>query len=225
MITFLAILAILMSVLLTLLILPLKIKIIYHRENQNDYMAIELLFLWGKFPVRLEISSLEAGGNFFIPLLKIKGKLTSKIKRPVAQQKKSINVISILEILKRSFYYISIYKPALHFMTKKFKIKNFIWHTDLGFENAASTGIATGMLWTLKGLCTSILYRFTGIPENYPDIAIKPVYNCNVLDTKLNCILEVRPGHIIIGSLFIVKLMLFNSKHFSNNMRNHAYSN
>lgn len=196
-----------LAVFLIFLITPLKIKIIYCRKDQNDYLAAEIFMLGNRLPVRLELYSLDGPGRIFKPFLKIRGKLTGG-KRPIAYPKKILSPSRLYRICYKIMQYFHLFKPALHYMAKRTKILDFRWNTKLGFKDAASTGMVTGALWTFKGLFSSILYQITDHQEKCPQITINPVFNQKLFDTELDCIFEVHPGHIIITVLKTIKLWL-----------------
>lgn len=201
---------ILPAIILVFIIAPVKLKIIYRRKGRNDYMAIELLLLWGRLPIRLELTSFRGPVRIFQPLVKIRAKLTSKGKKPVTSKKESLSPSRLYRLSRRSRYYIKLFYPALEYMGKNTSLIQFRWETKLGFQNAASTGMVTGALWTVKGLFSSILYRVIGKFETYPQLKISPVYNQKVFTTELDCIFEARPGHIIISGLKMIKLWLIS---------------
>jgi len=201
---------ILLVIFIVFIIAPATIKIIYRRNGQNDYAALELLLLWNLLPIRLEITSLKGPAKIFQPFIKIKAKLTSKGKKPVACEKEAFSPSRLYQISLRSRYYFKLFRPALTYMANNTKLVKFRWETKLGFENSSTTGMFTGALWTVKGIFSGLLYRLMDRYENYPQLTINPVFNQKIFETQLNCIFEVRPGHIITTGLKILQLWLLN---------------
>ncbi len=198
------------ALLLILIIAPIRTKVIYQRKGEDDYAGLELFLLWSLLPVRIELTSLQGPRNIFRPLLKIKSKITSKGKKPVSRKEKSLSVSTIYQKLMRNLHYFKLFNPAFKYVIKKLKVLNLRWETTLGFENAALTGMTTGALWTLKGLLAGTLYQITGYHKSTPQLTINPIYNKEVFNTEFHCIFEIRPGHIIISILKMVKLWLHN---------------
>jgi hypothetical protein len=203
--------SIILIVLLSIFIFaPLKIKIIYRRQGQNDYAGLELLLFWELLPVRVELTSLQALRRAFNPLVKIKTKITSKLKKPVASRKQTLSPSRLYRLSWRNLYYLRLFRPALTHTARKTKLTGFRWETQMGFEDAAATGMAVGALWTLKGLFSSTLYRLAGKHENLPRLEINPVFNQKIFNTEIDCIFVLRPGHIIISFLIMLKIWLFS---------------
>lgn len=72
------------------------------------------------------------------------------------------------------------------------------WHTRIGLDNAATTAVATGMIWGLKSpiigfLMHKMKLRFTTTPQCY----VTPRYNEFHFTTHLACNLKIRLASLL----------------------------
>lgn len=83
----------------------------------------------------------------------------------------------------------------IYYYLQHARVKEFIWISHIGLEDAAQTGYFTGSLWAFKGFCLAFLAnknRLTNFQVNiYPD------FEKNVFSSRLSCILRIRIVHII----------------------------
>lgn len=84
---------------------------------------------------------------------------------------------------------------------KRGKFSRFTWGTVLGLENAALTGMATGILWGMKGTILGLLQRSYKLDRNKHHVMVLPSYNIPGWETMLDCIFTIRVGHIILGGI------------------------
>jgi len=86
-------------------------------------------------------------------------------------------------------------------MEKRGKFSRFAWGTVLGLEDAALTGTATGILWGMKGTMIGLLQRSYKFDRNKPHVMVLPSYNIPGWETMLDCIFDIKVGHIILGGI------------------------
>lgn len=202
--------AVLLAAVLVFLLAPAQLKIVYQRQGEDDYMAVEAFLFWGLLPMRLESGYMQSSLETSPPAVKTKGKIAGKKTGTVAAPEKTFSCFQICRFIRKIRYYVQFFSPAMRYMGNKTRLVQFSWETELGLENAASTGMAAGALWTVKGVCFSALCRMVGGPANPPHLSVKPIYNKKKFITDLNCIFEISPGYIMISTLKVVKLWLFS---------------
>ncbi len=115
---------------------------------------------------------------------------------------------NIMESKTKKYNYFSKYynlykKPAKYFW-KNIKSVTIKWITNIGFNDAATTGIISSVLWTLKYTILSFVFKEKLIKNIYIDVI--PEFNENKFKTKFVCIIESKVVHIIIVSLWILIL-------------------
>lgn len=106
-----------------------------------------------------------------------------------------------------TFFYLLSPSPYRRWLTvaqeteKRGKFSRFTWGTVLGLEDAALTGMATGILWGIKGTILGLLQRSYKFDRTKHHVMVLPSYNLPGWETMLDCIFTVRMGHIILGGI------------------------
>jgi len=102
--------------------------------------------------------------------------------------------------LKTAEDYYKIFTLALKYTV----VEKLEWQTVLGLDDAMNTAISTGSLWAFKGSFASLLSKKIRLQELV--IAVDPDFLSRRLQSRLNCILKMRTGHIIVVGIYIVAL-------------------
>ncbi len=210
--------------LLLLLIAPVTVHISYVLEEKDDLLSnttlavstpgtgISLSFLWGLFKLRLRFSSIGLVFGRFAPVFKLRARLAKRSGGVLAREKTSISAGRVIDLYKQVMKIYRAANPAFRYMLSTIKLQQFSWCTRLGMYQADQTGLAVGLLWTLKSNSTAYLYRRLKKPLPKPDLEIIPVFDARVLAIHLNCIFSLRPGHMIITGVLAVWFYLKNRK-------------
>lgn len=93
---------------------------------------------------------------------------------------------------------------ALSYLTRRIRINRFRWHSEIGIGEAHYTGLAAGILWTLKSTLVTGLFAYT-TPSQNADLAVFPNYNQHRLQTALDFKFEIRIGHLLLAGLKSVR--------------------
>lgn len=105
-------------------------------------------------------------------------------------------------------------RTSVYFKNKLF-IPNFTLHLDLGFSDAAQTGMASGAAYALVYGVAALIYNNLDLKKKNLDVNVTPHYNEPKLDFYFNGIFRLRMVHIIKVLLFIVRI--YNKyKNFTN---------
>ncbi len=208
MIYFLIVLLIL--ILILFLVLFLKAKIILRYEDKKFQISFKILFLKLKFDLNRN-----------------KGK--EKEKQP--KQRASNEEISNDKIGKKLSDFREKYEKYKDFVEftlshLRYKIGFEKWkiRIELGTGDAASTGIAQGMIWATAGTVHGFLAQYFDFKStkiynnrqkyttNFPEIDIIPHYNERCFDIKAGGIIYTRLVHIIPIIIRLLKITGKNQK-------------
>lgn len=96
--------------------------------------------------------------------------------------------------LKRSFKY-----AAAHT-----RIKRLEWSSEFSLGDAACTGVTAGLVWSLKSTLLTVVSSHTRL-ETVPRIRVRPNFQEPLFHTLINCIFEIRIGHIMIAGIKAVR--------------------
>lgn len=80
------------------------------------------------------------------------------------------------------------------------------WKTTFGSEDAALTGLGSGLLWSMKGLIVAILHNRIKVACR-PEINVVPVFGRTHFEIDFSCIFRIRLGNVITATV-----SLFNTK-------------
>ncbi|TFB25048.1 hypothetical protein E3U55_01250 [Filobacillus milosensis] len=84
------------------------------------------------------------------------------------------------------------------------KLKYFKWDTLVGLKSAHHTAIITGCLYSVKGICSSVLTEVLH-NETIPTYTIQPHYSRLTYQTEFKCIFSFQIGKIMRELYSIVK--------------------
>lgn len=87
---------------------------------------------------------------------------------------------------------------------KKVLLHSFKWKTTIGTKEAASTGVITGVCWTIKGIVGAFLTQYLRF-EDTPEFDVTPVYHNSLIDSQCTCIFSMRLGQAIYTMMQIGK--------------------
>lgn len=206
------------AVLLLILVLSkITLRLRYRRQGKDDHFALDFSLWRGMIHYKLEIPFIEMQAvdekktrrntgllsllrPALRPAFKIMAELEGKSGRPVAKKKKKVSAPGmgrLVNLFLNAIGKLKKYYPVILFMLKRVKLNRFHWRTEIGTGEPSQTGILVGTAWGLKGFTLSLIYRLFA-PGVRPVIHIAPSYEKACFNTFLDCIFEVRIGHIIL---------------------------
>lgn len=87
---------------------------------------------------------------------------------------------------------------------KKIIIHSFKWNTTIGTAEATSTGIITGLCWTIKECTGALLTQFVKMNKS-PEFKVTPVFQQSLIESNCSCIFSMRLGQAIYTMMQIGK--------------------
>lgn len=198
------------------MVMPLRIKIAYHRRNADDKIIFEMsLWKLPKYTINTRLVDLyntEASSN-----IKVKGKtslgfMTRMLVTTLAVFPKRVgdfvdghfvnfkipyDLKLIKEKLVKTYRQYRRYLPAFKYLLSRTKCLKFHWRTSLGLADAAVTGWVTGSLWVVKPLLLGKVFSLV-TPVRRPVMMVRPEFSGKHLTIDFDCIFEVRIGYIMV---------------------------
>lgn len=125
--------------------------------------------------------------------------------KPAKQDEERENTeFSFSVFMKKLRFYDAVYtalKPDMekflvHFR-KKLRIPKYVMHLDLGFADAANTGVAAGAAYALVYGVAALIYNHLNLQKKDLDIYVTPHFHNPKLDFYFNGIFRLRFAHII----------------------------
>jgi hypothetical protein len=187
---------------------PVQIRIVAEHSQRNDETVLQFGFLWGLIKFRINIKSVELGLNKIVTLLHVGAKLGEQ--DHATQVKQHISVQLLLEFIQRLDLAL-IKKLWLH--RRKFippvNCSKLVWITQIGLEDAAVTGISTGLLWSVKGLVYAVICQLEHWHISKVELNVIPNFKQKLFEVHLDCIFKFTIGHIIIAGIKLIIFLLF----------------
>ncbi|WP_117170572.1 DUF2953 domain-containing protein [Paraliobacillus sediminis] len=87
---------------------------------------------------------------------------------------------------------------------KKVTIHTFNWETTIGTAEATSTGILSGLCWTVKECIGGLLTQFV-LMKNSPEFKVTPLFQQRLVESDCTCIFSMRLGQAIYTMMQIGK--------------------
>ncbi|MTV47403.1 DUF2953 domain-containing protein [Heliobacillus mobilis] len=175
--------------------MPFTLQVTYKREGEKDEFTLSWLFLghwWTLF--RLPKVSLSTK--------KLKPKLLYRFKYQKKEQTRRESLIKLIAQAKSLFPKFRRFLRVIDVNLDNFQIHKLQWVTRVGAADALETALLSGGLWSLKYTLLARLYRFVKDPDALPRVNVVPFYGGKRIDVFLDCIVTMRPGHIIIVGLW-----------------------
>ncbi|MCP8967458.1 DUF2953 domain-containing protein [Ectobacillus ponti] len=137
------------------------------------------------------------------------GKAAEKTKEQAEKTDRSVSewLEKLPELIKTAGDIHTIIKGFL----RKIKVKKFEWITHFGTGDAAATGIASGGIWSVKGIVAGFLANYMQVVRA-PELQVHPVFQGKVTATQLDCTVSFQIGQAMIAGL---KLFRYIRRHRS----------
>ncbi len=202
-------LAVLVPAALMILAAPLEIGLKYSREGSNGLLGLDLYV--GPFSARryriftVVMKAKPAGAG-------LRRRRSSAVKRgggTDGEIGKETLLSGIGRAAGRFFFWREVYsraRPSLNYFKGKVRITDLDWRTRIGLGDPFHTGMATGMIWSLKGFLVSLLFSQIRAAK-IPALAVVPDFNRACLATRIDLKIAARTGHILITVVWILMVL------------------
>lgn len=194
----------------SLILIPftsITIRVTYLRDGSDDELIAIVAGLFGLVNIKRETNliklmmSLRSGVEMEHEIE------ATKKGRPIKESSSFLNYKEAVWEFRRALRLYRRYRKAIDFLRERITVKELSWETSLGTGDAAVTGMAVGLMWTLKTAVISILdTRLRNLTLGA--VEITPSFDCAKFRTKFDCILRFKIGHAIIASIIIITAIL-----------------
>ena len=177
--------------------LPLEAGVEYLISGKNQKLLLYIRLL--KIPL-----------TFKIPLGKDKKKKANKSDKKSNDKPKKKMTLSVfcdkVRALKEAYGESkNDIKGILSDIRKRIEFKKIDFSMHFGLSDAAKTGIATGAAWASSSCLVSIINQMFGVRDAALDV--NPDFNREFFNLRIKSILVLRPVHIIIIGIKILKIV------------------
>ncbi|MDR3593049.1 MAG: DUF2953 domain-containing protein [Negativicutes bacterium] len=182
------------------------IRVVYHRKAADDFVRLEVYLLSRLLAYHTTIPLVKLTENHGLPWLETglksgrRGVKTSS-GREQRFAAKTVDIylhqpVKWRDMMREVNFIYRLYRRFAGQIKKAMLCEKFTWRTGCGFDDAALTGLATGLLWALKSQLLLFLKRRLNFAVR-PVIAVRPVYTAAVVEVEFECIFTIRVGNVI----------------------------
>jgi len=159
--------------LLTLLI-PVRINLVFQRQNNDDFLALRVDTFYSLLRLRLEVPVLKREN---ILDLGLQAELKTGADRLLREEEKRIPGPDLLEQVREIIAYLLCHKRQFWFMARLLAravtVEKFSLHVAGGASDAALTGVLAGLYWTLVGTLAAQAGRWLKLRDS-PYFSLAP---------------------------------------------------
>lgn len=203
------------SLMLIICLLPVQIVIHYERNKEKNHVEIGFSTLFGliRYAVELPVVDLIMTSN---KQFQIRAKVKSGIGDKKRKQRPWVTLAveqirKAFEIQQSLVEKLHNFMPHLRSLSKIFRIQYLKWETEIGIGDAALTGTAAGLVWSVKGTVIGILSHVFTLHVK-PMIRVSPTFHQTVFATRLDCIIRFWVGQAIFEGIKMAIYLLREGK-------------
>jgi hypothetical protein len=199
---------ILASIIFTYALARVKIfiRLFYRRKAADDYVRLEVYLLRRLLAYNTTIPVVQIVKHHGLPWLRTEEKSgQDKIKtRPGREQRFAANTIDVYlnkplkwrHMVREVNFLYHLYRRFSRRIQRAMRCEKFLWRTGFGCDDAAMTGILSGVLWVLKSEVFLLLKRRINFAAR-PTIRVQPIFDTVLLEVEFECIFTIRVGNVI----------------------------
>lgn len=189
---------ILLLIIIILYYMVVSIHIKYKKCEESDLIIFLIITGFGLIKYKLEIPYLDFFAN--VETLGTKCKMIFKSLtggREFIGIKKIETVFDFIEMLKKMKINHKINSKLVNYLIQKIKINNILIKVSFGLEDAFKTAIIYGILCAILTNILALLNK--KVKADIEKIEFTPIFNKDILEVELSCIIVLRLGYIITG--------------------------
>lgn len=192
---------IIVFVILIISISSIKVYLDFVQENRDNQVIIKVKMLYGLIRLKKELDKIE----FAKKEEEIDGKVENELEVEVnsesdSNQKEKKDFINVRRQIDKSTEMLKKYRNVINYLISRINFKDIYWRTEIGFGDAALTGMSIGIINILKGNVYAILHNIKIKPKKIY-FKVVPNFNREILKTDIHSIFKVKIGYIIIAGL------------------------
>ncbi|WLD92376.1 DUF2953 domain-containing protein [Alkalihalobacillus sp. AL-G] len=197
----------LLVIFIIVLISKVRVSVLYAHELGRDNVLIKAQFMKGliRYSWQLPLDQSESDEKeVHLPVKTNKGILNQDKN---SDQDVTVEADTLLHKIEDAKGLIdSVYNlgKIVRRFFKKVSVEKFIWESKIGTGDAASTGLFSGLFWTMKTSTVGFL-SFTTTFVAPPTIEVLPFFQEKILNTRFVCIFSFRLGQVIFAAFQVVK--------------------
>lgn len=188
-------------------LVPVRINLFFVRENKNDFISIRVNTFFSLIRFNVEIPVLQQK----TPLdLTLEAELKAGQDATVHEETTEVSALDINWAKVQEYLdYVRKNRRTLWFMLRFFSramtVEKLALKVRAGLDDAAVTGLITGLYWTLAGAFTALAQQWLTLKEQ-PVFSVTPDFSPNpAFAIRFDTTVSFRIGHFTVGGyLFLM---------------------
>ncbi|MEG6585677.1 DUF2953 domain-containing protein [Dendrosporobacter sp. 1207_IL3150] len=179
------------------------------RNCDDDFIKVDIYLPRNILLYSMKIPVIELVKHNNLPWIESEVKAEEgKTKTHVRREKRFVKVFFNIyfkhprrfrKLMRKVRYYHRLYTRLMNEIIKAIYCEKFYWKTTFGCDDAASTAVVTGALWSVKSLLVNYLQSRTNFKEK-PVVKVIPAFGQEKIDIELLCIFSIKLGNVIDAS-------------------------
>jgi hypothetical protein len=190
------ILVVLLLLFLLFILTPVRVEIVYWRQEQKDYaeVVVSFWFRWLRFRRTL-------------PQMDWQGLTRGLEMKTDKKQKVQITKDRVEELKENMNQMIDLIPDFIRNLRRFFRhvhCSQFHWKTVIGTGDAMETGMISGLMWTIKTNLYTFLNQWIQF-DRLPEFEVVPHFTQSVLSISFQSIIRFRMGHAILAMSHVLR--------------------
>lgn len=183
----------------------IEIHFHFNKIQKDDNIAVKIRMLYGLIKLRYDIRQIKYKGldlGFFLK----KSRKDNVLVGHESQDKLQIDWDKVQTFLENAQILLRHTEDLTRWIKNtliRFRCNYLVWSTQIGFNDAADTAVASGFIWSGKGLLVGGLSHLIKL-QKMPELSVQPHFNSPQFSTELRCIAKIRFGYAIFAGVILL---------------------
>jgi hypothetical protein len=180
-----------------------RVRVKFYREGENDEVDAALSALFGLVRMRYKVPVVKLR-----PMLNgLRMKITKEHQGPgIPYLDANISredVEIFIKRVRRLITHMNNYKAWMAGTFKHLHIVEFRWETRFGLGDAPQTGVAAGVIWSLKSVVLGYISRWFPLDKR-PNLQVVPLFTERAFRTDVTVRTKIRVYHLIAAAVMLM---------------------
>lgn len=192
---------IILFLVIIILISSVRVHLEVAKENHDNKVIIKIRMLYGLIRLKKELDQIKLTQK----KEEVDGDVDEDLELEIesgsgTSTKSNTDFINVRKQIDKSMEMFKKYKSVINYLMNKINFRTLYWKTEIGFDDAALTGMSIGIVNIFKSNVYAMFNNINFKPEKIY-FKVIPNFNREILKTDIHSIFKVKIGYIIIAGL------------------------
>jgi len=176
----------------------IEVKLIAKRDHKDDQITLEVKGLWGLIKYRLDVPTIKLF-NLGKGIVFQQEQINENTDQKTNASSKSLNKGKLSRYFKLNKQLKSSTPDLIKWIKQllaRVECTTLSWNSRIGFDDAAITAQAVGVIWGVKSMLVGFIIRYVQM-KNTPQLAVMPQYNAWDYSTEIKVDCRIRIIYLI----------------------------